>query len=76
MQKAEKTNELSASAEQKLPVPPAGVTGEELPGRIVLPTNALPRQDKVVSGTPMILVNGLPYDLSQVISISTPSPNQ
>jgi hypothetical protein len=33
MQKAEKTNEISASAEQKLPCPAPGVTGEELPGK-------------------------------------------
>jgi flagellar basal-body rod modification protein FlgD len=28
------------------------------------------------SGTPKIVVNGTSYDLSQVLSISTPSPNQ
>lgn len=33
MQKAEKTNEISAFAEQKLPGPAAGVTGSELPGK-------------------------------------------
>ena len=46
MQKADKTNEFSATAEQNVPVPPAGVTGEELPGRIVRSINSMPRQDK------------------------------
>ena len=34
MQKAEKTNGLSASAEQNLPVPPAGHAGEDLPASL------------------------------------------
>ena len=46
MQKAEKTNELSASAQQNLPVAPAGVAGEELPAAITRTVNSLSRQEK------------------------------
>jgi hypothetical protein len=46
MQKAAKMNELSALAEQNLPVSPAGNTGEELPATIPHPVNSVPRRDK------------------------------
>jgi hypothetical protein len=43
MQMAEKTNGLSASAEQNLPVPPAGRAGEELPVKPIRSATFLPR---------------------------------
>jgi hypothetical protein len=42
MQKAEKTNGLSASAEQNLPVPPAGHAGEDLPASLRRSATFLP----------------------------------
>ncbi len=55
MQKAEKTNDFSALAEQKLPVSPAGNTGEDLPVGAAHAPNPLPHSDKselsTVSGT-------------------------
>jgi hypothetical protein len=46
MQKAEKMNEFPASAEQNVPVPPAGVAGEELPVKTVKSMNSAARADK------------------------------
>ena len=46
MQKAEKTNEISASAEQKLPGPAAGVTGEELPDKSLRSVPPASREEK------------------------------
>jgi hypothetical protein len=55
MQKAQKTNEFSALAEQKLPVSPAGNTGEDLPVGTGHAPNPMPHSDKselsTVSGT-------------------------
>ena len=46
MQKAEKTNEFSASTEQNLPVAPTGNTGEELPAKLARTASTSIRHDK------------------------------
>jgi hypothetical protein len=49
MQKADKTNEIAASAEQKLPGPTAGVTGEDLPGKALRAVHSASREEKTES---------------------------
>ena len=46
MQKADKTDEIAASAEQKLPGPLAGVTGQELPGKSLRAAHSASREEK------------------------------
>jgi len=45
MQKPEKMNEFSASAEQNLPIPPAGVAGEDAPVKVTSALNSLPQHE-------------------------------